>query len=77
MGATIYGKRGQLLFSAVWIRLPQLPTELYDGIILQKIENKNWKLLWINYFLIPLPFDSPLIFFYWSYYSFGDSNPRP
>nr|XP_016507425.1 PREDICTED: uncharacterized protein LOC107825104 [Nicotiana tabacum] len=36
------------LKSAVWIRLPQLPTEFYDSTILQKIGNKIEKLLRID-----------------------------
>ncbi|XP_009757725.1 uncharacterized protein [Nicotiana sylvestris] len=33
---------------AIWIRSPQLPTELYDGIILAKIENAIGKLLKVD-----------------------------
>nr|XP_009770156.1 PREDICTED: uncharacterized protein LOC104220886 [Nicotiana sylvestris]XP_016443387.1 PREDICTED: uncharacterized protein LOC107768753 [Nicotiana tabacum] len=34
--------------TAVWIRLPQLPTEFYDSVILQKIGNKIGKLLKVD-----------------------------
>ncbi|XP_070004512.1 uncharacterized protein [Nicotiana sylvestris] len=36
------------IFSVVWVRLPQLPTEFYDGIILEKIRNKIGRLLKID-----------------------------
>ncbi|XP_075080585.1 uncharacterized protein LOC142166070 [Nicotiana tabacum] len=35
-------------YTAVWIRLPQLLTEFYDGIILTKIGNCNGKLLKVD-----------------------------
>lgn len=34
--------------TAVWVRLPQLPTEFYDEIILQKIGNSIGKLLKVD-----------------------------
>uniref|UniRef100_A0A1S4AWE6 Uncharacterized protein At4g02000-like n=1 Tax=Nicotiana tabacum TaxID=4097 RepID=A0A1S4AWE6_TOBAC len=34
--------------TAVWVRLPNLPTEFYDGFILQKIGNKIGKLVKID-----------------------------
>lgn len=36
--------------TAVWVRLPNLPTEFYDALILQKIGNKIGKLVKTNAF---------------------------
>ncbi|XP_070004698.1 uncharacterized protein [Nicotiana sylvestris] len=38
----------KLTTSEIWVRLPQLPTEFYDGKILQKIGNSIGRLLKIN-----------------------------
>ncbi|XP_019251301.1 PREDICTED: uncharacterized protein LOC109230234 [Nicotiana attenuata] len=35
-------------FTAIWVRLPQLPTEFYDGIILSRIGNSIGKLLKVD-----------------------------
>ncbi|XP_070051943.1 uncharacterized protein [Nicotiana tomentosiformis] len=35
-------------FTAIWLRLPNLPTEFYDGFILQKIDNSIGRLLKID-----------------------------
>ncbi|XP_019227688.1 PREDICTED: uncharacterized protein LOC109208978 [Nicotiana attenuata] len=43
----VAGKAKQI-HTAIWVRLPQLPTEFYDGLILKKIGNSIGKLLKID-----------------------------
>nr|XP_009793419.1 PREDICTED: uncharacterized protein LOC104240289 [Nicotiana sylvestris] len=43
----VAGKAKQIHI-AIWVRLPQLPTEFYDGLILRKIGNSIGKLLKID-----------------------------
>lgn len=38
----------KLTYSAIWLRLPELPTEFYDFEILKKLGNKIGKLLNID-----------------------------
>lgn len=41
-------KKAQQSYNAVWIKLPQLPTEFYDGLILSKIGNSIRKILKVD-----------------------------
>lgn len=41
-------KQARRCYSAVWVRLSQLPTEFYDGIIIMKIDNAIGKLLKVD-----------------------------
>ncbi|KAG5615924.1 hypothetical protein H5410_015748 [Solanum commersonii] len=41
-------EKATLTYSVVWVRLPQLPIEFYDGILLKEIENSIGKLLKID-----------------------------
>lgn len=48
MGAYVHASNAQLTYSAVWIRLPELPTEVYDFDILQRVGSKIGTLLKID-----------------------------
>ncbi|XP_019232641.1 PREDICTED: uncharacterized protein At4g02000-like [Nicotiana attenuata] len=41
-------RKAKEVHSAVWVRLPQLPTELYDGIVLGRIGNSIGRLLRVD-----------------------------
>ncbi|KAH0781570.1 hypothetical protein KY290_001168 [Solanum tuberosum] len=40
--------KAKQIFTTIWVRLPQLPTEFYDGILLRRIGNSIGKLLKID-----------------------------
>ncbi|XP_019255047.1 PREDICTED: uncharacterized protein LOC109233621 [Nicotiana attenuata] len=48
MGTQIHSQEATLTSTAIWIRLPQLPTEFYDKGILEKVGRKLGKLLKID-----------------------------
>lgn len=48
MGAKFVAKQARQSYTIVWVRLPQLSMEFYDGIILTRIENSIGKLLKVD-----------------------------
>ncbi|XP_019255120.1 PREDICTED: uncharacterized protein LOC109233709 [Nicotiana attenuata] len=47
-GPNFVSSKAKEVYSAVWVHLPQLPTEFYDGIVLGRIGNSIGKLLRVD-----------------------------